>query len=260
MYLDSFPKVLWINLNKSIKRRIYMENLLRQHNFNAIRIEAIDGTNRYNPKLNNICITNPNHSFAENACTCSHLLAMKYFIENMDDDKVIIFEDDVSFEFLEYIPYNWSEFEKHLPDNYEIIQLAITHEKNKIYDYLIKFNTDLFYYCSVAYLITRSCAFKILNQYYSNQYHKFDLLHKIHVTADAIITKTCNTYCIPIFTYQTTDSIIHPKHLYNHRISKAKQLEMWKKTYYHLDTFDLNEYFSKFGQSEPKLETLESEH
>lgn len=250
MYLDSFPRVLWINLNKSIKRRIYMENILMEYNINAIRIDAIDGTNRINPNLDNICIANSDYSSVENACTCSHLLAMKYFVENMEDDKVVIFEDDVSFDFLKYIPYNWSDFEKHLPNDYEIIQLAITHEKNKIYNYLVKFDMDLSYYCSVAYLITKSCATKILNQYYSEEHNKFDLSQKIHVTADSIITKTCQTYCIPIFTYQTTDSIIHPRHLYNHRISKAKQLEMWKKTHYHLNTLDLDEYFTKFGQKE----------
>lgn len=230
MILDNFPKVLWINLDKSINRRKYMERLLSIHKIVNTRIIAIDGTNSSNTQLYNVCIPNKNLSHAENACTCSHLKAMKYFIDTMDDERIIIFEDDVSFDFLNFIPFNWSEFEKKLPENYEIIQLAITSEKSVVTSKLIRTYPNDKFFCSAAYMITRTAAKKLLERYYSIEENKINLSTQEYATADSMISSSDFTYSIPIFTYKTTNSTIHPKHLYIHNKSRLQQLTMWKNT------------------------------
>lgn len=248
MILDNFPRVLWINLDKSTRRKLYMEKLLNSHNIIHTRIKAIDGTNIYDQHLHTLCYINSRLTLAENACTCSHLIALKYFVENMEDDNIIIFEDDVSFEFLEYIPFNWSIFMKNLPEKFDIIQLAITYENGYINNLLIKSDPAMKYYCSAAYLITKEAAKKILSKYYSNKFKKIILHSQEYATADSMISSTGATYSIPIFTYQTLESIIHPRHLINHNRTKTQQLNIWKKTMENKE-FDIIKYFNNFEKN-----------
>ena len=228
MILDNFPKVLWINLEQSVDRRKYMEELFNSRGINHTRISAISGLDKINPELNAFCKMNLGLKPVENACTCSHLKALKYFVEKMTDDKIIIFEDDVSFEFLEYIPFNWSELEKKFPENYTVIQLAI-FTKQTITNDLVKFDRKKPYYCTTAYLITRTAAKKILQHYFSKSSKKFDLSNKYFPVADFVMYILPNTYSIPIFTYLGVDSTIQPAYLDIHRASKQQQLDLWKK-------------------------------
>ncbi|XWV24516.1 glycosyl transferase family protein [Tupanvirus deep ocean] len=228
MILDGFPKVLWINLDRSRKRALYMEELLSQHGIINTRIKAVDGVDIRDPELNSICYINRRLTRTENACTCSHIKALKYFVESMEDECVVIFEDDVSFEFLPLIPFDWPELMKNLPKDYEVIQLAITHENGDISNVLVKTDPSMKYYCSAAYLITKTGAKKLLDRYYSQEYGKIILYSQEHATADSMLLSTGATYSIPIFTYHTTESTIHPWHLKSHNKSKNQQLELWK--------------------------------
>lgn len=249
MLLDNFPTVLWINLDKSVARRKYMENLLKWYGLKNIRIKAVNGTNYLNPEIKQYCLPNPKLSQAENACTCSHLMALQYFVTKMEDEKVIIFEDDVSFDFLNLIPFNWSDFEKKIPQDYDIIQLAISTNNINIDNILVKTNPLSKYYCSTAYLITRNAAIKIIDKYYSHIRKKFLLSSSIYATADAIIANTGNTFSIPIFSYKTTDSTIHPNHLKTHAKSRAQQLLVWKNFSENFKEGDLDAYFNLYANN-----------
>lgn len=219
MILDNFPMILWINLDRSIERRNYMKKLLR--NLKNTRITAVDGASY---ELYTYCVPNNLLKPAENACTCSHLKALKYFVDKVKEDRVIIFEDDVSFDFLDKIPYNWSDFEKALP-NYNVIQLAISSSEI-ITTNLVEFQNK--YYGTTAYLITKEAARLILDNYISKTYHKFVLSGRSKATADTVIYSLMNTYSIPIFTYLNKDSTIHPNHLTFHQATKEQQQEAWK--------------------------------
>lgn len=249
MILDNFPKILWINLDRSTKRKMYMETLLNAYKLNHTRIKAVNGLNRLGSDLDSVCIINTKLTRPENACTCSHLKAIKYFVENMSDDKVIIFEDDVSFDFLQNIPFNWSKLEENFPQKFDVIQLAITFENGAVSNTLIKTNPLMKYYCSAAYLITRSGAINLLNKYYSNDLKKINLATQEHATADSMISSTGNTYSVPIFTYRVADSIIHPLHLYNHNKSKKQQDTQWKSIMNNINLFDIDDYFQKFEKN-----------
>ena len=157
MILNDFPHVLWINMDRSIERQKYMQELLTKYKLQNTRISAIDGTKI--KELCNFCKINKKYLLAENGCTCSHLKALSYFVENIKDDTVIIFEDDVSFEFLEFIPFHWNEFMKHLP-NYEVIQLAITSKASSVKNSLVRTISGANFYCSTAYLINKTGAKK----------------------------------------------------------------------------------------------------
>ena len=249
MILDGFPKVIWINLDRCAKRKAYMEQLLKKYAITNYRIRAVDGTNPRDPELVNICIKNNRLTAPENACACSHLKAMKFFVDNIEDSEIIIFEDDISFDFLQFIPYDWSEFIKNLPTGYDVIQLAITYENGSINNTLIKTDPSSKYYCSAAYLITKLGAQKILDRYYSDIFRKYDLSVQEYATADSMISSTGSTYSIPIFTYQTSDSTIHPRHIYTHNRSKLQQYQLWKNTMDNIGQFDKEKYFDNFAKN-----------
>lgn len=243
MRLDNFPKILWINLDGSSNRRKNMETLLNGYGLDHTRISAIDGTNK--ELMEKVCNPKTTISLLENACTCSHILALKYFIETMEDDKVIIFEDDVSFEFLEFIPYDWSTLEKYFPTNYDMVQLAVSHHGSSRTHLLVKIYPYSKYFCSAAYLITRKAAKELVSKYitYSG---KINLSDKKYATADAMITSISNSYSIAIFTYQTNESIIHPNHLEMHYKSKLIQRSLWKSLSDSGSQIDWRKYFDLF--------------
>ena len=225
MILDDFPKILWINLDGSVERRKYMETLLESRKLDAIRIPAINGE-LLDIEFRNFCVPNRLYYTRENACTCSHLKALRYFIEKMSDEKIIVFEDDVSFEFLEFVPFNWSQLILMLPKNYNIVQLATSAAKVSLD--ITEINADSKSYGTVAYLITRTAAMQLLDKYYSKKFGKFILRNQIWVTADSALYSLPATYRVPIFTYTNSDSTIHSIHLQKHANSKQQQLELWR--------------------------------
>ncbi|MEM0353967.1 MAG: glycosyltransferase family 25 protein [Thermoplasmata archaeon] len=227
MILDNFPKVLWINLERSVDRRRYMENLLNQYKLSHTRIEAVDGFSIHNKEYVSCCRRNRSIRNVENACTCSHLKALKFFLEKMDDERIVVFEDDVTFEFLEYIPFNWSEFEKNLPRDYHVVQLAIFSTTSEVECKLVKWNPQKKYYGTVAYLMKRVAAEKLLKIYFSERLRMFDLSDKIAL-ADMAIYSIGHAYSIPIFSY-LANSIIHPSFNNQYMIYKTLQKEVWKK-------------------------------
>ena len=246
MILDNFPKALWINMDKSVERRKYMQQLLDIYKINHTRISAINGVDRPMTELQLYCRSNRRLRPSENACTASHFKALKYFVENMTDDKIIIFEDDVSFEFLKYIPFNWSQLEKNFPPNYNVIQLAISTWGGTVTNNLVKYTKEKKYYCTAAYLITRKAAIEPIDKYFSKTFYKLDLSNTVNATADTALYSLPNTFSIPIFTYQAYDSTIHTSHLDAHISSKNQQLNIWKLTG---NKMNIPLFFSKFEKN-----------
>lgn len=234
MKLDNFPLILWINLERSIDRRKDMIKELESRNLRHHRIRAVDGYNI--EQLKQECNINPIQTPAVNACLCSHLKALKFFIKETEEEEVVIFEDDIDFIFQNIIPFDWSEFYQSLPQNWNLIQLSVTYIYGSIKHTLTPVNPKMRYDCAAAYLINRKTAIDLLNLYKSNTSSDdgplFDFLNKKFITADSMITSVPNAYSIPLFTYQTKDSTIHPNHLIWHSRSKQQQLLRWESIAY----------------------------
>lgn len=228
MHLSDLPLVLWINLDRSLRRRQNMIKLFDTHHLVHRRIAGVDGTGRELSVLNNLCDTSLSLSPAENACTCSHLLAARYLLEKTSETHVLVFEDDVSFAFLELIPYSWTQFISHLPDNWQMVQLAVTTESGSPPCHLVSITPASKHYCSAAYLLSRTGAEYLLNTYWLSASTKINLQDQEHVTADSMIASIPHSYSIPIFSYETMDSVIHPNHLYIHNRAKYHQYIAWE--------------------------------
>lgn len=201
--LNNCPLILWINLDRSQQRRENMEILFKKYNLDNIRISAVDGNsetfsnidfgeNKFNPKKK-----------YQYACTMSHLKAIKYFVENIDSDNVIIMEDDVSFEFLDMWKYNIKDVIDKKPKNCDVLQLAfnwgnpnyfIEHKSN-----YVKWRN---FYSTLSYLVTKKGAIKLINKLFPNNYNFTNTTKNFHV-ADVCLYKSVKTFTFkyPLFTY-----------------------------------------------------------
>lgn len=249
MKLDIIPHILWINLERSTTRKEYMVTLLETHK--NTRIDAFDGLNETLiteiSKINDLTkITDPKVI----ACACSHLKALRYFVEETDLTEVLIFEDDVSTEFLEYIPFDFSTLYSHLPTNWNIIQLAITSNNKPVKNILVKFDKILHYHSCTAYLIKKNAAKEILEKYYQSNIYDFSKLDPRMITSENVIYTLSNIYSIPIFTYFTDkfESTIHQNHLALHQQNKDYQLQLWSYFKDNIDKIPMDKYFKLFTQ------------
>lgn len=230
MRIQNLPQIYWINLDRSVRRRTNMIKLFDQHGLSHQRITGIDGLGRDKSQLYQLCEVSLNLSPSENACTCSHLLALKQFLKS-DHETALICEDDVSFAFFPMIPYQWDDLIAHLPHDWQLIQLAVTTESGSPPNHLVKITPASRHYCSTAYLISRLGAQWLLDRYWPSE--KIVLSDKDHSTADSMIASVPSTYSIPIFSYETQDSTIHPNHLYIHNRAKYHQYLSWEN--FHLE-------------------------
>lgn len=252
MRIQNLPQIYWINLDRSIRRRTNMIKLFDQHGLEHQRITGIDGLGRDKSELFHLCEISLNLSPSENACTCSHLLALKQFLRS-ERETALIFEDDVSFAFLPMVPYQWEDLIAHFPVDWQVIQLAVTTEARTPPNYLVKITPASKHYCSTAYLISRSGAQWLIDNYWPEE--RIILSDKEHATADSMIASVPSAYSIPVFSYETQDSTIHPNHLYIHNRAKYYQYLSWEN--FHVEYQKalsensheafLREYFRRFA-------------
>lgn len=104
-FMNSIDVIYWINLDRAVDRKNYMDNLLGDSIFKIIpniRISAVDGKMsdemykkiiKYNKQ--------PEVTDSEYGCLLSHLNAISTFSKS-NYNNAIIFEDDISLDFKPY--------------------------------------------------------------------------------------------------------------------------------------------------------------
>ena len=202
------PPILYINLDRETERKKYIEDEFSKYGIkNYTRLSAIDGQNV--EELNKYCVPNPNLNKGENALVCSYIKALKYFVENIETDICVIFEDDVSFDYWKDIPFKWDEFYKELP-YWDVIQMGVTSfttttklNKRKIDDW-----------GAIAVLWNKRSAKNLLNKL---KYVNIENTTKVDLTiypirsgvADSLIYSNNEfVYTIPLFCTKTFPSSV----------------------------------------------------
>lgn len=225
--------IYWINLNRSVQRRKNIIKKIKKMNiYQNKRIDAINGRNlsyyNFNIPIKYFLHTSNN----ELACTFSHLKAI--FTAYYNKEKyVIVCEDDICFELLNYSKYSFNSLIKKAPKDWEIIQLS-TSNKNQL-EKLLKLEEDFVKWersnwGSYSYLLNRKGMSKVVKKFSKNKvlYLPNDIVTK--VVADLIIYELCNSYTLTkgITTYNDIKSTLHNNHLYMHQLGKNKLLKYYK--------------------------------
>lgn len=237
-------KFYWINIDKSIDRRIFMEEQFKLNNINNQRISAItpdslDYILEDKPPYDcgcSACNYNDHKDCKfEYSCTCSHLIAIKEGYKS-GDKYFIICEDDIYFPF----KINFDKIIESLPVDFDICQLMVldadgnTYLYNECYKnnskFYINFDTTKKFFSTGMYLISRNGARKLINKFINKQSLKFDFRNISSLKqADFILYMHINTYtltfpmCFPTLIFI---SEIHPHHYFLHKNSIDKIIEI----------------------------------
>ena len=238
--LKGIPPVLWINLEADTDRRKHMEDQFTEWEIeDHTRISGIDARDGdgFEPHLSG---TVPHTMIAnEIGCCMSHLKAIKYFIEEMDCDEVMIMEDDALFETVRYWPFTYKEASALFPYNFDAMQLTTI---NPAVVYVTLHNRFINDFSAAVYVLKRSHAQKIYNAHIRGNKFKMDMDVRPRATSEDLIFESGKVYCIPLFLYRLDlGSSIHPEHIdIFHRNSyngisnfwvESSNLEDWKSLF-----------------------------
>lgn len=216
----------WINLDKSTKRKTFMETQFKQKNIENVRIQAITPSD-FDTQLANKRPLTCKHPGCINceyefACISSHIKAIKEGLDNKNNDWFVVMEDDM------LLPYD-IDYKTLINDanpDFEILQLCISYGNTveTLYNELfIKNNLNFIKWryllpCAGMYIISRKGAEKLVNKFYINGMYDFSSC-EFQIVADVALYSTVNTYATTFpCSYPNIEmgSEIHPHHLEAH--------------------------------------------
>lgn len=200
------PIIYWINLEKSITRKISMLEQLKAFKYHK-RVEGVvDPEYSFNTKLS---------SKSEAACLNSHIKAMKQSLDDDMYDFAIICEDDIYFRdvllFYERIFY----YIRTAPKDWDILQLfninlSLMNSNVKETDLLSWSKWKSTNYSTMIYIVKKKAIKTILYKFNKSNFKKQKSI------ADDFIYRCVKTYSIklPFFLeYTDFDSEIHMDHV-----------------------------------------------
>lgn len=229
-------KHYWINTDKCIERREYMEKQFNEKNIKNIRVAA--ETPESIKKYTILRHPESNETDLEMSCLISHLKAIKEGYDS-GEDYFCIMEDDMQIEKL-----NFDTIFKHIKlkeeeDNtvIENLQLyTISHSFiMKIYKENILNNSNFLikridgYPSAGYYIMSRKGAEKLLNKFILEPL-KYDFSYSSWTVADNYVYEPINTYMLtyPI-AISITDfgSTLHNSHIPNHVLANNIIKHIW---------------------------------
>ena len=225
---SALPVVYWINLDRSAGRRARMQARLDARGIANMRVPAIDGADA--AATDAVIRSRANSSF--NAATiASHLNAMTLALEN-GLDRVLIMEDDTTFEPYDAWPGGYAAIRAELPGDFSAIALCIA-ELPKNLDALFRRPRLVYplrrraYWSAGAYVITRAGMERIMSRYRRGS--RYDVTGFWgHQHAYEVIMRTLQKESlpgpflsrVPLFLFEGDDSEIHEDHLDEHCLAR----------------------------------------
>ena len=230
-------KHYWINMDKCVDRKEFMNNQFKQKNIDNFRIsaETPDTIINYNIIRNNesIATTTPE----EISCILSHLKAIEQGYDD-GDPYFCILEDDLDFANIDFskILCYVEEAQNKNNEKVEILQLYTSGHPVVIQLYNEHFlkNEVIIkraesYPGAVYYLLSREGARKILDKYVLSK-NKYDISYSSWTAADNIIYAAVNSFVLTypvVVTDIAYGSTLHPEHLPNHEYCNNIIRHIW---------------------------------
>ena len=192
--INFIDHIVWINLEKSERRRNNMNELLKNILVPNTRISAIDGDNKeIHNIIKNIKLETKLTNY-EIACTLSHLKAINH-LKNMNGNYFAVFEDDISFDNLVYFNKKLNDIILESPEfDILIISKNFKYELPLLYtSWNDFFNNNI--YGTQSYIISRSGIEKICSyvQYINDMDFIFNNNNFTFDAADIYLYKIVNT-------------------------------------------------------------------
>lgn len=230
-------KHYWINMDKCIDRKEFMDNQFKQKNIDNLRIsaETPETIINYNIIRNDESITTTTPE--EISCILSHLKAIEQGYDD-GDPYFCILEDDLDFaniDFSKILNYI-EEAQNKNNEKVEILQLYTSGHPVVIQLYNEHFlKNELIikraesYPGAVYYLLSREGARKILDKYVLSK-NNYDISYSSWTAADNIIYAAVNSFVLTypvVVTDIAYGSTLHPEHLPNHEYCNNIIRHIW---------------------------------
>jgi GR25 family glycosyltransferase involved in LPS biosynthesis len=239
--------VYYINMDKDIDRRQYMESQLPNHFERYYRIPGVNGKlikNKNHDIVDGIEFFNEfnNNSTSEIGCTLSHLLSIKTAYDN-GEEVACIMEDDIYMNLLNIQDESLDDFVKSVNNNldWEILQLyyhdnSLLYKLDKNFTKIKNFTLHLhqkgkYTYSTVCYIINRKGMETILNSMGNNPFYLLKYMSN-SCSADEILYDQVKTYivnpCFIIPNNTELDSTIHTDHTNGHLKSSLNIIKKYE--------------------------------
>ena len=130
--LENIPKVYYLNLDNRTDRRDYMEDQFKTYGINNYqRISAskfsASNFNSWKDLVSNsersIYRTNLQHR-VELGTACSYIDFFQWWLENTEDDHIVLMEDDYDLSYIDYWHFDWNFLMSRLPYDWDCILLG----------------------------------------------------------------------------------------------------------------------------------------
>jgi hypothetical protein len=257
---DGFPHIYWINMARSLERRLQLQQMFYRLGLANTQVNALDAKDPTSRRQVITCPSDllqkprsrdsalcPNDPWCTKYLdrmqfvTASHILAMAVYLNTSTEPFVMIAEDDVSIEgYSEYWQKPWHQYLLELPPDWEVAQLVVMNPKAELTGLSVsngwQLRTDPNWLSASAYLIRREVAQKIVSMHYDTSgdgrvqlplagralWKSEDVVYEAHVS---------RTYVLPLLTYVTSGgSTTTPgvdEYQNGLKESKSKILQMW---------------------------------
>jgi hypothetical protein len=252
--LVGIPHIYYLNLDNELERREYMESQFKNLGIkNYTRINASKFSKYDFDSWRNLIYSDNFYSKSKIrslAVSLSHINTLREWVENTEEEHVILMEDDTDLSLVEYWHFDWEYLMNNIPYDWDAIQLMY-NSFSRIYCFLHPKKTITW---NGPILINRTYAKKLISLYYFEG--KYDFIKKTNrmdldiiintrfvvVDVDDFLGFSGKVYQLPLFT-QNPELDKPPK--LHHIKSKKAHLFWWTQM---RDKFTLNDFFT-YGKS-----------
>jgi len=245
--LKGLPHVYYLNLDNRVDRKEYMENQFEKWNIkNYTRVSAtkylasewkkwirlVDGIKNvktFNMRLSSI------------ANMISHIDFLSLWLENTNDEYLILMEDDYDLSLIEYWHFDWEYLMNNIPYDWDCIQLG--YESLNYINFFLSPKPNIGTFFGPC-MLNRMYVEKLVNLFYDKQKNLFKIIKNNElVNVDETICQNGKCYCLPLITTNNDltsgeDSVVR---IHNHHIQSRKLYYFWWET--HRDEVTLEEFF-----------------
>jgi len=237
--LQNLPKPNIINLAECVDRRAWSESEFKRHGVDDVRVHVYD---RYEEGVSIPFIGEPEIVNAiTKGVTSSHLLTIKWWLENTDEEYGLFFEDDVDYETIQHWNFTLEDYINKC-NEYEWGALHMCNVFEYPYDYRNEYmpfvprKRNIWDHGLQAYALKRWYAEKLVEYYFG------DFEDKIHyrMPLGSAITTENNilhgfglVISFPLFNHNVTDFRSKNIYFYNKQANTAvysyEFVDLWWK-------------------------------
>jgi len=207
--LNGFPNCYIINLEEATDRREYMEKQLKKYGlkYHIKQFKRFDDANLRVEAKQSVLDT------LALGLTTSHLLMIKWWYENTNEEMCAIFEDDCDFELIQHWNFEFSDYIKRFGPLWDALQLSVVHEGWPVMAPRVRDPWDHGLQC---YIIKRHYARKVVEYYFNRGARNIINIRmawcqrepskiKLRPTPENVVLGLGHVYVHPIFNHNVHD-------------------------------------------------------